>query len=149
MTKEQKQLVLIGVLSITLYAVWPSRRKDDGDSRNASVANSSQASNVVAKAVNRILAPGNIESLSSVKPVRKRWTIDEILAMGRKRPSEALATPSRQETGVEAIYFTSSPGRKKASAIVGGKLVKTGESLPGNRIVGEIHRDRITIESVE
>ena len=168
MTKEHKQLVLVVILSITLYAVWPSGRKAGQRTTGVAAAHSS-TSTENADADSKVHPAGHIasrEHLDSSETIefprqtitfRQRWSIEEILKMGsdgRSRSSTSVDGNTTQvnvisPNQIQAVYFTSSSSNTGGSAIIGGQVVKPGYSLPGNRVIGEIHQHGIAIQSID
>lgn len=157
MTKEQKQLVLVAVLSITLYAVWPSGRQAEHDTPIANTAANTAAASEASFAKHPE-SPDHLvsgqENAARLHTFRQRWSIDEILTMGpRERwPSpegDTNASRASHAGAIQAVYFTSSSTQSDASAIIGGQVVKRGQTLPGNRVVGEIHWRGVAIESAD
>lgn len=167
MTKKHKQLVLVAVLSITLFAVWPSGRKAEQDTADVAAAQASatagpnsEVTSAKHSAAREYLGSDEMDdSFSSIETFRQRWSIDEILEMGPAERSplktfssaegDAIEANAMHTESIQAVYFNSSSSRTDASAIISGQIVKPGQSLRGNRIVGEIHQEGIAIESAD
>lgn len=140
MNKERKQLALVAVLLVTLYAVWPTRNQKTNESatgtRDANPVSLSGADQSTIEP----MADGNLEQPNSI-PVRKRtvdiakqrqrWTIEEIL---KRDPYPRSASASRPgdlpSTAVQAVYYsTSQSGQSTASVVVGGRVISKGHAI--------------------
>jgi len=150
MTKEQKQFVLIGVLSLTLYAVWPSSRmpKTERDADASNVRPVSKYSSDRESEVDRKIPPPPVNTpVATAFRERQRWSIDEILANETFQGNIAVVDePARGQSNVQAIYFSSpAVGSPTASAVVGGRVVSQGQRLAPDRTVLEIREAGIAV----
>ncbi|TWT95630.1 hypothetical protein [Neorhodopirellula pilleata] len=149
MTKKNKQLILIAVLSLTLYAVWPSdhsrqpeRETDTSNVRPVSLQSRDREAKVKPNAM-PVLKKRNTVAIDR----RQRWSIDEIL---RNNPFQGtgvtVTEPSKANGDVQAIYFSSPvAGISAASAVVGGRVVSQGQRLSPDRTVLEIRETGIAV----
>lgn len=150
MKKEHKQLVLILVLSVALYAVWPSSKPAVTECKveASNVRSVSLESRDRKSELDRTTVPPFIKKRDrSSVGLRQRWSIDEIIQNNPFRQTTISANrPTSAKSDVQAIYFSSSAaGSSTASAVVGGRVVSQGQSLSSNQTVLEIRETGIAV----
>lgn len=150
MKKEYKQLILIVVLSVTLYAVWPSSKPavTECKAEAPNVRSVSLESRDRKSELDRTIVPPFIKRPDrGAVDLRQRWSIDEIIQNNPFQQTTINANrPMSATSDVQAIYFSSSAaGSSSASAVVGGRVVSQGQSLSPNQTVLEIRETGIAV----